>query len=134
MGSITRGPWWLALHCCSHTETWSLAPAPLAVLSFASYSPPLCNTDSAFFGVMHSGLVFNTLPSTEMGWGLARKPWRQVSMDCCCSGCRAHTWPQTFTREPTHVRFSSAEEQQWVLGGRKPSSCSGTHCSHALLQ
>lgn len=107
------------------------APAlPAAMLRFASHSPLPRGADGAFLGATHSGLVLSTLPSTERGWGLARKPWRQASMDCCCSGRRAHSWPQTLASEPTHVRFSPAEKQQPVLGGQKPPGCWGTHGPH----
>lgn len=91
--------------------------------SSAPDSQLLCDDAGVLLGAMHSGLVFSTLPSTEKGWGLARRPRRQLSMDCCCTGCRACTRPETFTTEFTHVRFSPVEKQQHTLSRGEPFCC-----------
>lgn len=94
--------------------------------SSAPDSQLLCDDAGVLLGAMHSGLVFRTLPSTEKGWGLARRPWRQLSMDCCCTGSRARTRPETFTTEFTHVRFSPVEKQQHTLSRGEPFAAEGT--------
>ena len=125
---------------CVSSSTRRASPALLVLdadprAQLCSHSQLLCDDTGVLLWAIHSGLVSNTLPSTEKRWGLARRSWRQLSMDCCCSGSGACIRPEIFTTESTHVRFSSAEKHRHALSRGEPTCCMGTprSCSRNRL-
>lgn len=115
--------------CKQQHQMCEPSPAGDPHAQLCSHSQLLCDDTGVLLWAIHSGLVSNSLPSTEKRWGLARRSLRQLSTGCCCSGSGTCIRPEIFTTESTHVRFSSAEKHRHALSRGEPTCCMGTPCS-----